>query len=100
VQPDSAAYGAMQTVWNLAVSAGHAASAGGPASVAPGSDVPALSRTLARLHGAYYALRRALVDDARSANVAKVLEQQKKNEGIGKKLPDAGGDCGAGPPVP
>ena len=71
-QPDSAAYRAMQTVWNVAVSAGHAAGAGGPASVPDGNDVPALSRTLARLNGAYTGLRRALIDDARSANVGVV----------------------------
>jgi hypothetical protein len=66
-QPDANAYRAMQTVWNVVVSAGHAASAGGPANAPAGSDVPALSRTLASLHGAYYALRGALFDDAHGA---------------------------------
>ena len=68
-QPDSASYRALQTVWNIAVSAGHTSSAGGPATIARGIDVAAVSGTLARLHGAYYALRRALIDDARGANV-------------------------------
>jgi hypothetical protein len=68
-QPDGASYRAMQTMWNIAVSAGHTASAGGPASIARGIDVPAVSGALARLHGAYYAVRRALIDDVRSANV-------------------------------
>jgi hypothetical protein len=59
-------------VWNVVVSAGHAASAGGPANGPAGSDVPALSRTLASLHGAYYALRGALFDDAHAAGAGGV----------------------------
>jgi len=68
-EPDSGTYGALQTVWNIAVSAGHAASGGGPPDISAGSDMPALSGALARLNTAYFGLRRALVDDARGADV-------------------------------
>jgi hypothetical protein len=69
VQPDAGTYRSMQTVWNVAVSAGHAFSGGGPANVTPGSTAPAISGALSRLNGAYYALRRAIMDDARGTSV-------------------------------
>jgi hypothetical protein len=69
VQPDAGTYRSMQTVWNVAVSAGHAFSGGGPTNVTPGSTAPAISGALSRLNGAYYALRRAIMDDARGASV-------------------------------
>jgi hypothetical protein len=69
VQPDAGTYRSMQTVWNVAVSAGHAFSGGGPANVTPGSTAPAISSALSRLNGAYYALRRAIMDDARGTSV-------------------------------
>jgi hypothetical protein len=69
VQPDAGDYRSMQTVWNVAVSAGHAFSGGGPANVTPGSTAPAISSALSRLNGAYYALRRAIMDDARGTSV-------------------------------
>jgi hypothetical protein len=69
VEPDAGDYRAMQTMWNIAVSAGHAVSGGGPANVASGSSAPAISSALSRLNGAYYALRRAIMDDARGTSV-------------------------------
>ena len=69
VQPDAGDYRSMQTVWNVAVSAGHAVSGGGPANVPSGSTAPAISSALSRLNGAYYALRRAIMDDARGTSV-------------------------------
>jgi hypothetical protein len=69
VQPDAGDYRSMQTVWNIAVSAGHAVSGGGPANVTSGSTAPAISSALSRLNGAYYALRRAIMDDARGTSV-------------------------------
>ena len=69
VQPDAGDYRSMQTVWNIAVSAGHAVSGGGPANVPSGSTAPAISSALSRLNGAYYALRRAIMDDARGTSV-------------------------------
>jgi hypothetical protein len=69
VQPDAGTYRSMQTVWNVAVSAGHAFSGGGPANVTPGGTAPAISSALSRLNGAYYALRRAIMDDARGTSV-------------------------------
>jgi hypothetical protein len=69
VQPDSGAYRSMQTVWNIAVSAGHVVSGGGPANVTSSSSAPAIGSALSRLNGAYYALRRAIMDDARGTSV-------------------------------
>ena len=69
VQPGAGDYRSMQTVWNIAVSAGHAVSGGGPANVPSGSSAPAISSALSRLNGAYYALRRAIMDDARGTSV-------------------------------
>jgi hypothetical protein len=61
-------YRSLQTVWNVAVSGGHVASAAGPANVALGATTP-VGVGLARLNGAYFQLRRALMDDARGSSV-------------------------------
>jgi hypothetical protein len=60
-------YRSLQTVWNVAVSGGHVAAASGPANVPLGAKQPPLGAALARLNGAYFQLRRALMDDARGS---------------------------------
>jgi hypothetical protein len=63
-QPEASDYRSMQTVWNVAVSGGNVASGGGPSTIGPALDSGALSGALARMNGAYFNLRRALMDDA------------------------------------
>jgi hypothetical protein len=74
-QPEAEDYSAMQTVWNVAVSGGNVASGGGPSTIAPALDAGALSGALARMNGAYFTLRRALMDDA-SGGVVDVAAAQ------------------------
>jgi hypothetical protein len=74
-QPEAEDYRAMQTVWNVAVSGGNVTSGAGPSTIGPALDAGALSGALARMNGAYFNLRRALMDDA-SGGVVDVAAAQ------------------------
>jgi hypothetical protein len=68
-QPAAADYRAMQTIWNVAVSAGRVVGGSGPATVVRGPSAAAISGALARLNGSSFGVRRAIVDDAHGTNV-------------------------------